>query len=103
MPRGRVRLGRGVCGACACCPTGAAEEFYLKRSSEDVTAEVLILDDLLERAGDVRGVERLLFGLEVRPLEADDVEHLLHDRVQAARADVLGLLVDADGEARDGV
>ena len=39
--------------------------------------------------------------LQVGALEGDLLQHLLHDGVQAAGADVLGALVDAGGEAGD--
>ena len=38
---------------------------------------------------------------QVRPLERDLVEQLLHHRVQPARADVLGALVDDGREVGD--
>src|SRR2546423_3894727 len=69
--------------------------------SEDVAAEGLIFDDVGERARDVFGVNQLPLLFEVWAEEAYLVEDFLHDRVEAARADVLGLLVDADREARD--
>ena len=60
-----------------------------------------------ERRGDVHLADDAFFGdlgaralEEVGGLEADLVEHALHDGVQAARADVLGGLVDAEGELR---
>jgi hypothetical protein len=72
-------------------------------SSEDVAAEVLVFDYVVESARDVVGVDYLVLRLKVWAEEAYLVQDLLHDRVQASRADVLGLLVDADGEAREGV
>jgi hypothetical protein len=44
----------------------------------------------------------LLLGFKIRPFKADLVEQFLHDRVQAARADIFCLFVDAGGEVGDG-
>src|SRR5437588_5666760 len=71
--------------------------------SEDVAAEVLVFDDVGERARDVFGVDQLPLLFEVWAEEAYLVEDFLHDGMEAARAYVLGLVVDADGEARDRV
>src|SRR5205085_5289040 len=68
---------------------------------ENIPAQVLIFDDLCERALDVSRVDHLAFDFKVWGVEADLVQDLLHNRVQAARADVFGLFVDAAGELRD--
>src|SRR5690349_3801442 len=75
--------------------------FCLLPSSQYVSAEVLVFADVGERARDVLGVYDLPLGFEVGAEKTYLVQTLLHDRVKAARADVLRLLVDADGEARD--
>ena len=68
---------------------------------EDVPAEVLILHDVGELLGDVRAVHLHVLLLQVRRLEGNFIEHFFENRVQAARADIFGLLVHRDGETRD--
>src|SRR5947207_4655920 len=72
------------------------------RESENVAAQILVLDDVRELLGDVGGVNFHVFLLEVGRLERDFVENFFEDRVQAAGADVFGLFVHAGGKAGDG-
>ena len=61
---------------------------------QDVTAEILILNDFGKHFLDVSRVDTNVLLLEVRPLERNLVEKFLHDRVQAASTDVLCAFVD---------
>src|SRR5690606_9271472 len=70
-------------------------------ASEDVTAQVLVLDDALEPFADVRGADDDAAFATLGELEEDVLEQRGHDGVQAARADVLEALVDLGGDASD--
>src|SRR5467141_2735930 len=72
------------------------------QESQDVAAQILVLDDIRELLGHVGAVNLHVFLLEVGRFERDFVENFFEDGVQAAGADVFGLLVDAGGEAGNG-
>src|SRR5467141_5275062 len=72
------------------------------QESQDVAAQILVLDDVRELLGDVGAVNLHVFLLEVGRFERDFVENFFEDGVEAAGADVFGLLVHAGGEAGDG-
>src|SRR5271157_639633 len=69
---------------------------------QDIAAQVLVLDDIGELLVDVGRVDLHIFLFQIRGFEGKLVENLFKNGVQAARADVFRLLVDAGGEARDG-
>src|SRR5579864_5480764 len=69
---------------------------------KDVTAQILILDDVCKLSLDVGGVELDRLFLHFRRLKGDLLEDLFENRMQAARADVFGMLVYARGVAGDG-
>src|SRR5215469_2538220 len=69
------------------------------RILQDVAAEILILHDVHELFIDIGGVNFNVLFFEVGSLERDFVENFFKNSVQAARANVLGLLVDASGKA----
>ncbi|MCK7518679.1 MAG: hypothetical protein MZV64_13645 [Ignavibacteriales bacterium] len=107
--RGERRQGRALLPAAgrrpARRPRGTAAG-WRGRMSQDVPAQVLVLDDVGEHAVDVGCVNRNRSAREVGPFERDLVEQLLHDRLQPARADVLHPLVDQRRQFRhplDGV
>ena len=70
--------------------------------SQDVTAQILVLDDICQLLGDVRGIHFDELLSEIRCLEREFIEDALEDGMEAACADVLGLLVDGSGETSDG-
>src|SRR2546425_2234839 len=75
---------------------------FKSKESEDIAAEILVLDDVRELLGDVGGINLHVFLLEVGRFERDFVQNFFEDGVQAAGADVFGLFVHAGGEAGDG-
>src|SRR6516162_4239552 len=74
--------------------------FHFRRS-QNVAAQVLVLHNVHELLVDVRGVNFNVLFLEVRRLERDFIKNFLEYGVQAARADIFGLLVDAGGKTGD--
>src|SRR4029077_4941410 len=72
------------------------------QKSEDVAAQILVLDDVRELFGNVSAVNLHVLFLQVRRFEGIFVEYLFEDGVKAAGADIFGLLVYVGGEARDG-
>ena len=69
--------------------------------SENETRQILVLAQGLQACVDVVGIDPHRLARQARRVEADLVEQPLHDRGQAARADVLGALVDVEGDLRD--
>src|SRR5436305_439122 len=69
--------------------------------SQDVPRQVLVPRDVTEARVDVAGVDRQLLAGHVGRVEGDLFEKLLHDRVQAPRADVLRARVDFHRALRD--
>src|SRR4051812_14223753 len=69
--------------------------------SQDVSRQVVVGDDVFEHAADVGVVNRNRFVGEVGRVERYLVEQPLHHRVQPARTDVLGVLVDVRRNLRD--
>ena len=69
---------------------------------QNVAAQILILDDVGELLVHVGGVDLDVLLLQVGRFEGKFIENFFQNGVQAARADVFGLLVDAGGESRDG-
>jgi len=67
--------------------------------SENVPAQVLVLDDLGQLLPHIIAVDLHRLLPQVRPFEREIFEKLLHDGVQAARSDVLSVLVDPSSEA----
>src|SRR5208283_1576430 len=67
---------------------------------QNVSRQVLVLHDVGQRIAHVVRVNDHVLLFHVGGLEADDVEHLLHDGMQAPRADVLRAFVHAEGEMR---
>src|SRR5579859_1597459 len=68
---------------------------------QNITAEVLVFDDVGELFADVGGVDFYGFLFQVGAGKGNLFEHFFHDGVQAARADVFRALVDLGGEAGD--
>jgi len=62
----------------------------------------LILDDVGELLGYVGGVDLDVLLFEVGSFEGQLVEDFFENGVEAARADIFGLLVDTGGETGDG-
>src|SRR5204862_987119 len=75
--------------------------FVRDHASQNVPRQVFVLDDLREHLRDVTVVDGDLLVDEIRPLEGNLIEQLLHDRVQPPRPDVLGPLVDQRRVIRD--
>src|ERR1035437_4374793 len=70
------------------------------RPLQNIPAQILVLHNVGQLLADVGGVHSHGFLLQVGAFEGDFLQHLLHDGVQAARADVLGAFVDLGGELR---
>jgi hypothetical protein len=81
-------------------PALAARKASSVRELENIAAQVLILGDLGKLFGHVSGVDLHVFLLQLGSFKGDFVKHALENGMQAARADVFGLLVDHYGEAR---
>src|SRR5690349_474861 len=75
--------------------------FYF-RNSQDITAEVLVLDDIGQLLVHVGGVDLYGFLAHIGSFEGKLVEDLFENGMQAASSDILGLLVHAGGEASEG-
>src|ERR1700737_1932738 len=73
------------------------------RSLKNVAAQILVLDDFRELLGHVGGIDLHIFLFQVGSLKGELVENLFQNGVQAARADVFGLFVDAGGKFGDGL
>src|SRR5260370_10545248 len=71
--------------------------------SQDVSRKVRVPPDVGEPLSDVLRVDRELLARQVRGVERDIFQELLHHRVQAPRADVLRALVHAHGNLGDGL
>src|SRR5690606_15346264 len=69
--------------------------------SKNVAAEVLVLDQLADAAVDVVAVDDDGGAALVGSLEGNHFHQPFHHGVQAARADVLGALVNLEGDFRD--
>src|SRR5947208_11122372 len=69
---------------------------------QDVAAQILVLDDVRKLLGNVGGVNLHVFLLEVGRFERDFVQNFFEDGVEAASANVFGLLVHVGGKAGDG-
>src|SRR5579862_3412872 len=68
-------------------------------SSQNVSAEVLVLHNIRKHLLNIGRVDSDGFLLQIRPFEGNVVEKLLHDGVQAPRADILGAFVYRGGKA----
>src|SRR5262249_12365752 len=70
--------------------------------SQDVAAEVLILDGFSKHFLHVGGIYHLALWLEVWSFKADFFQELLHYRLQPTGADILSLFINARGEICNG-
>src|SRR5262249_25797089 len=71
--------------------------------SEDVPREVLVAGQLAQARVHVAGVDGQLLARQVRRVERDLFQELLHDRVEAPGPDVLGRRVHLHGDLGEGV
>ena len=69
--------------------------------SQNVPAEVLIFDSFCKHAFDVGRIDALVLWFQVRSFETDLLKQFFHYGLQAARADVLLVLVYLEREMRD--
>src|SRR5437763_12580043 len=69
--------------------------------SQDVAAQILVLDDIGQHFLNVGRVDADGFLFEIRALERNLVEELFHDRMEAPCPDVLRGFVDGGCEASD--
>src|SRR6266404_5945560 len=76
---------------------------YVFQILQDVAAQVLVLDNVGELLVHVGGVDLNIFLLEVGGFEGELVENFFEDGMQAAGANVFGLLIDNGRELGDGV
>src|ERR1700674_958731 len=72
------------------------------QESENVAAQILVLDDICELFGDVGGVHFYVLFFQIGCFKRNFVENFFENGVQAARADIFCLLVHACAESRDG-
>src|SRR6266852_1066507 len=72
------------------------------RILKDVAAQVLVLDDIGELFVHVGSIDLDVFLFQVGGFKGKLVEHFFQNGVQAAGANIFGLLVDAGGEFGDG-
>src|SRR5262245_48308708 len=71
--------------------------------SQDVPREILVTGELAQARVNVAGVDRQLLARQVRRVERDLVQELLHDRVEAPGPDVLGRHVHPHGDLGESV
>src|SRR6185369_11344327 len=71
--------------------------------SENIPAEVLIPDDVCEHPLNIGGIDDESLLLQLATGEGDFIEQLLHQRVEAARANVFRSLVHFRSVARNGL
>src|SRR6516164_5964979 len=96
----RATRNRDEClGACDSAPV-LIPIFHCLRL-EDVTAEILVLDDVGELLVHVARIDLHRLFFQVRRLEGKLIQHLFENRMQPARPDILCLLVHAGGEPCD--
>ena len=69
--------------------------------SQNIPAQVLVLDDLGELFADVHGVHLDGLLLEVGTVEGNILQQFFENGVETARADVLGGFIHPRGEAGD--
>src|SRR6266850_4652768 len=69
--------------------------------SQDVSRQVLVAGDVTEPGADVGGVDGQLLARQIRRVERDLLEELLHHRVQTPGADVLRARVHLHRDLRD--
>ena len=81
---------------------GGAAHFFLtlRAALQHVARQVLVLRHFAERTIDILRIDRHALAGVIARRERHFLEQLLDDRVQAPRADVLGLLVDRIGDLR---
>src|SRR5947209_9853746 len=80
--------------------------FEFRMTSEDVAAQVLVLDNVGELFADVGGINLHRLFLQLRRLKGNFVQYFFEDGVQPPRADIFGVLVHRGGKPRqrgDGV
>ena len=80
---------------------GPLFEFPFSDFLENVAAQVLVLHDIRQLLLHVGGVHFKGFLLHFRSFEGNFLENFFQNGVQAARADIFGVLVHLGGEARD--
>src|SRR5688572_8793394 len=73
----------------------------VRRMSEHVAAQILVLDDTGESAADVARVDVEMHAGHARRLERDLLEHPFGDGGEPARPDVLGARVDLDRDTSE--
>src|SRR4051794_15042908 len=71
--------------------------------SKNEPTQIFVLEDRFQPAADLSGIDRDALLLQVRGVEADILHELLHDRLEPAGADVLGILVHPEGDVGHGV
>src|ERR1700730_4061812 len=80
-----------------CCGGSKASSL---RELENIAAQILVLGDFGKLFGHISGVDLHVFLFQFRRLKRDFVKHALENGMQTPRTDVLRLLVDHYGEAR---
>ena len=85
---------------CALAARKASSARESQNKLENIAAQVLILGDLGKLFGHVGRIDLDVFLLQLRSFEGDFIEHALQDGMQAARADIFGLLVHHHRKAR---
>ena len=75
-------------------------EVVARRSLENISAQILILDDIGELLADVVSIHSNRLFLQIRPFERHFLQQLFHNGMQPPGADVLGAFIDLRGEAR---
>src|SRR5262249_3439176 len=68
---------------------------------KNVSRQVLVFDDIRQHLADIVRVHLDVLALLVRGVETDLIQHPLHNRVQAAGADILRPFIHAEGKARN--
>src|ERR1035437_9410388 len=85
----------------ACVLAGGLSVANFATELQDVPRQVLVFHDVAEGLAHVVGIDGHALLFHVGSLEADLIQHTLHDGMQTACADVLRSLVDFKSEVRD--
>src|SRR5262249_42908537 len=99
LPWKARRYGRASRRISARCTSVSMLAAYL----EDIPREILVLEHLGQPCVHICRIDSQLLAPQLGSLERHVFQELLHHRIQTARPDVLGPLVDGGGDLRDGV
>src|SRR5262245_58987107 len=80
-------------------PQSGEEAQEWRGASQDIAAEVLVLDDIGKHLLDVGCINTKRFLLQIRTFERNLIKKLFHDGVKAPRANVFGSVINSSSKA----